>query len=259
MATCDSNAILFTNGDNDTFPMWYLQYIERYRTDITVINLSLLNTSWYTKQLKNAYPFGSNNLYLSLQDSYIDSLRSLIFPEKYIQLAVPDDSLVPAGYMQWLVKPTINNKYVRIQDLLVLKILTDNSWHRPVYFSTTVANINLLGLDDFLQMEGLAMRLVPYEGHTVSAEKISANLFTTYRYEHIGDEYNTYVPGMLGLYGNYRIALYVLAREYLRNSEKDKARDALDLMNKKMPPDVIPVVNAQLDKLLKQLDDVLKL
>jgi tetratricopeptide (TPR) repeat protein len=75
MASCELNAIIFTNGDNDTYPMWYLQLVEGYRKDITVVNLNLLNVPWYIKQIRNSYPFGDNNITMTLTDKEIDTLK----------------------------------------------------------------------------------------------------------------------------------------------------------------------------------------
>ncbi len=79
LQSCEKDAILFTGGDNDTFPVWYVQYVAGVRRDVRVVNLSLLNTDWYTKQLKDDRPYGALPVKLSLNNEEIENLEKNLY------------------------------------------------------------------------------------------------------------------------------------------------------------------------------------
>ena len=245
MASCEKNAILFTNGDNDTYPMWYLQFMEKYRTDITVVNVNLFNVSWYIKQLKNGYPFGENNLFMMLTDSDIDSLRSKRWEEKTVEIPVKHDPLNKKGKIEWTVKPTIEDKAVRVQDLLLIETIKSNDWNRPIYFSSTVYGGNKIGLDKYLSLEGLVYKLNSYEGKT-STEKFNTNLTEVYTYNGVNDENIANVEEIAHIYQNYRHAFITLASLYDEAGQKVKVKDVLDFMDEKLPEDQLPYSSEEL-------------
>ncbi|MBU0529827.1 DUF2723 domain-containing protein [bacterium] len=178
LQSCEPNAIIFTNGDNDTYPLWYLQEVESIRKDVTVANLSLLNTPWHIKQLRDSRPIEER--FINLTDAQIDELSYGLqaWQEQKVRIPAKNDVLNPDGYIEWNLKPTYAGQALKTQDLMVLRIINDTKWRFPIYFAVTVGNENRIGLEDYLGMEGLTFRLNSHKISLVNKEKMEANLMT---------------------------------------------------------------------------------
>ena len=176
LQSCEPNGILFTNGDNDTFPLWYLQEVEGIRKDVTVANLSLLNTPWYIKQLRDSRPKGER--FINLTDNQIRELTSGLTPWKTQNVRIPvlgDSGMVN---LEWTLKPTFGGRALKVQDMMILRIIADSKLRYPVYFAVTVSPSNRLGLEEYLTMEGLTFRVNPKKVKSIDPEKMYRNLMT---------------------------------------------------------------------------------
>jgi len=210
LISCPPNAILFTYGDNDTYPLWYAQEVENVRPDVRVVNISLLSTDWNIRQMTrqmnqsaplpvtmpfNKYKSGirdiiyyrdnanPNNTELKEVFDYITSDKlvkgrnGLSFnplPTKKLKLTVNKDAVIKnrvldkqqqismADSLTW----QYNSDYVMKDDLAILDMLAHNNWKRPICFTVTIGNANLVGLQDYLYREGFTYRLLPLKPDT---------------------------------------------------------------------------------------------
>ena len=178
LQSCGPNGVLFTNGDNDTFPLWYLQEVEKVRTDVAVVNLSLLNTPWYIKQWRDKR--SKETSFINLSDVKIDRLTSTLqrWEKQKVRVPVKNDSLNTKGYIEWEMKPTYGGQALRVQDMMIMRIINDGAWQIPIYFAVTVSQQNRIGLDQYLDMQGLTFQLKSHKTKPVDTKKMYENLMT---------------------------------------------------------------------------------
>ncbi len=260
LQSCEKDAFLFTNGDNDTFPLWFLQYVYGVRQDVRVINLSLLNTSWYIKQLKKFEP----RVPISLSDAEIDNLSIKLWPQKRTvvmdippqvyekdindlgeqkNLIIPKDE---APKLTFDVEPTIFGKAIRVQDWMILNIIASNQFRQPVYFAVTVAPENMLNLTDYLRMDGLTYKLVTYPGEQISPEKLRKNLFENFQYRNLNNKNVYFNRTIQGLLSNYRAAFMRLGSYYHKEKMYEDMIATFDKMEEVLPEDVIPLFDKRI-------------
>ena len=184
LKSCEKGAILITNGDNDTFPLWCIQEVYGVRKDVRVVNLSLSNTPWYLRQVRDRM-----NVPLDLTNDQINRLRPY---------------------------QTKDGEVFRIQDQAVEHILTANKWRYPVYMTVTVPDESRhfqgRSLDENLSLEGMAYHLIPIRGkNQINFEKTRRLYFDEFNYRGLGDPSVYKDENAVRLTGNYASGFIMLA------------------------------------------------
>ena len=221
--SCRPNAILFTNGDNDTFPLWFAQEVAGVRKDVRVVNLSLGNTDWYIKQMLTNEPI----LKLSYTKETIDSdmvldNSSASNPNHQVSTWVRKaenlkpklkeriDQMEAAGnlsaadsakllqfkvnYQVWDAFTDWVRKYRSSMMLTQHKLVIDlalQNMDRPIEISTTVGTSNFMGLEKYMVQEGMVYNLVKGDltprPNSFDAKKTAALIDSVYKFRGLGD------------------------------------------------------------------------
>lgn len=248
----EENAIIFTNGDNDTFPLWYVQAVhdpyatehiyeakdvapskeaidaiqeamdfknaelKGIRKDVSVANLSLLNTPWYLKQIRD-----KEGIQFKMTDEEIDALT---IRRLHSALNVAGTEASGSFRLELEQTPTWRPRepFYRVSDLAVMQIIKDNFGHRPIYFAVTCESF--IGFDDYLRNEGMVSRLVSTEEEdAVNIDRLLNNIDDIYNYRSIEDDSVYKDDNMIRLVLNYGSGFVKAAEHYVEQGEFDKA------------------------------------
>ncbi len=215
LANLKPNSFMFTNGDNDTFPLWYIQQVEGFRKDVRIVNLSLLNTDWYIRQLRDEEP----KVPITLDDRTIDMLGAGAFQDEKGNITYTNEFMVHHVLEQ---------------------ARRDSGWVKQPYFAVTVPQD--FGYGGSFRQEGIVQQVM-HDSTLAGFDEPATHkaLYETYQYRGLFNPDGSLEPKVYkddnaqNLSRNYAFAHMQLAQHYRRIKDYPKAIAEMERVTRMFP------------------------
>ncbi len=267
LKSCEDQAILFSNGDNDTFPLWYNQEVEGVGTNLRVCNLSYLQTDWYISQMKRPY-YESAALPISWEykdfmpgkNEYVRTTNQagkplsvktafdFMLSDEEITIRdgenyIPTEQLYILGAEGDTIFFQKNRGFTRSQ-MMIMEMLSTNQWKRPIYFCVTVGGDYYLGLEPYMELVGLTYRVTPTRSADgrprVNTDLMFDNMMHKFAYGNMNKPGIYIDENLMRMCKTHRSMFVQLAEALVQEHKFDSAKQVLDYAEQMLPEYNIP-------------------
>ena len=262
LKSCEQDAIIFCNGDNDTFPLWYNIEVEEERNDVRACNLSYLQTDWYIDQMKRPY-YNSPGLPISWDYAdYMPGKNEIAWVENRLNAPlevkkayqflhsndprtkrdgegyIPSDQLYVFSPDSQKIMFKKARRFTR-SEMMVMEMLSTNEWKRPMYFAVTIGSDYHLGLDPYLELTGMAYRITPERSKDgkprVNTEVMYDNMLHKFKYGNMNVPDIYIDENTMRMCRTHRMMFCQLAEALYYEGKHDKAMEVLDFAEEVLP------------------------
>lgn len=265
LKSCDENAILIVQGDMQFNTIQYLQNIEGFRKDVSLVVWALLERPYYIGLIRDGVDGVFKPVPITMTDNLIMEMHNYKWRTNNISISLSDE--VKSKYQiadsihefVWTVEPDVGEKKLWVGTAIFINIMETNKFLRPVYFSfESIAED--AGLSDFIQISGMISQIIPFKINEEyyfdieSFERLMLDSENFVNYSNVREDIQPRVSPLACLYPRNRLIEYAY---YLEDQgQNEKAKVILDFMLKTMPPDYYPISESMqkaIDKLNQRL------